>query len=56
MRAGVAIAIAAFLALGSLSTVAAVGKPRPPLTGTVAVWVVIVSGLMGWGVLWLAFG
>lgn len=41
--------LATFLIFGALVTVADVGKPRKPLTSTVAACTVVVTGLFVWG-------
>lgn len=53
MRLAICIAVIAVQTFGLLATVAAVGKPRKPLTGGVAVAVVVVSAAFMAGVVYL---
>lgn len=53
MRNVVAIVILGWYALAALIVVTQVGKPREPLTGGVAAFTLLVSGLSAWGIAYL---
>lgn len=43
------------LAIGSLATIASIGKPRKPITPGIAIYVVVVSALEVAGLVYVSF-